>query len=182
MGNVYCPEDLPIHEQVICDDYFPGGISEIIVFNSNAATTDPTSAAEINIDLANGNATLIKDIIGEMPEAGDKVINHPRDNREIVQGFEFSLAYTDWNFTADNVTFYDELNFFRASKMLIYEPLLDNVGRAKWVEGINNGVSFKAKPIVPVADSELQNYNVIATWVSKFAPQIVDLATGIFNQ
>lgn len=182
MGNVYCPEDLPNHEQVNCDDYLPGGISEFIIFNSNATTTDPTSASQINTDLTTGRATHVKDIIGQMPEAEDKVINHPRDNREITQGFLWSITYIDWNFTTDNINFYDELNYFRATSLLWYEPLLDGVGRAKWVTDISNGVSFKAKPIVPESDAELQNYNVSAMWSSKFAPSVVDLPTGIFNQ
>lgn len=182
MGNVYCPEDLPNHEQVICDDYFPGGLSEFIVFNSSAATTDPTNATEINTDLASGNATLVKGIFAELTEPGDKVINNPRTNQEIVQGFEFGLSYTDWNVTADNVNFYDELNFFTGAKLLMYEPLLDNVGRAKWVSDTSGGITFKAKQITPVADSEFQSWSVVATWVNKLHPEIVDLPAGIFNQ
>lgn len=180
--NVYCPEDLPDHDIVNCDDYFPGGVSEFIIFNSNAVTTDPSSAAQVQSDLDAGRATLVKDVIAEMPEPTEKVINHPRDNREILQGFEFTFTYTDWNYTVDNVNFYDDLNFFKATSILWYEPLLDGVGRASWVDNVNNGLSFKAKGVKPVADTDLQHYLCTAMWVDKFHPSIVDLPTGIFNQ
>lgn len=178
MSNLYCPTDLPTHDQVNCDNYYPGGITEAIIFNSDATTTDPSDESQVNSDLTAGNAFHVKDIFGQIPEPSAKTTNNPVDNTAILQGFDRTISWTDWNVTQSNDTFYDELNNFRG-KVLLYERLNDGVGRCTWVDSF---ISFQAMRTVPQSDGEMQAWSVTGAWSKKNTPQIVDIPTGIFNQ
>ncbi len=183
MALIYCPVDLPSHEQVECENYFPGGISEYIVFHGDATTTDYTDAGQINADLTAGRATHIKGIFGGLDEPAEKVQNNPIDNTEVLLGFNFVFSNSDWNATASNVIFYDELNFFLAESVLVFEPLNDGIGRTSLlISGNGAPLRFKAKRTKPVSDAEFDAYAVQAMWVNKDHPQILDIPGGIFNQ
>lgn len=178
MANRYCPTDLPTHDQVNCDNYFPGGITELIIFNSDANITDPSDETQINNELNAGNAFHVKDIHGEVPEPSEKTVNDPTDNSAVLLSFDRTISWQDWNVTQDNDNFYNELNKFRG-QVLLYEVLNDGTGRVTW---ISDFVTFMAKRTVPQSDGEMQSWTVQGAWSAFDSPQIADIPTGIFGQ
>ena len=178
----YCQSKLPDHENINCDNYLPGGITECVIFDEDATTTDYTDGGQIQADITAGRATLLTDMILDLPQPSEKSVANPVDNRAITAGYDRTLNIVDWNVTAGNVEFYNAANAFLAKAVLIYEPLNDGVGHTQLIFETKSGISFSVNKEVPQGDGTFQQFAGVATWSKFDMPVIKDIPAGIFNQ
>lgn len=178
----YCQQKLPDHEIINCDLFLPGGITESVIFDEDSTTTDYTDPAQIQADLAAGRATLLTDVILDLPQPSEKSVANPVDNRAITVGYDRTLNIVDWNVTAANVDFYNKLNGFLAKAILLFEPLNDGVGHCQLIFETKTGISFSVNKEVPQGDGTFQQFAGVATWSKFDMPIIKGIPVGIFNQ
>jgi hypothetical protein len=169
----YCDEELLAHEIVNCDEFFAGGGTQMILFSCGSEPADPTDGAEINGLLASGNARKIAgNIKFTMPESSPITVD-PTDgcSTEITINYDRTLEVIDYNVTADNVDFYNDLNGRRFGAALLLEC---DAQRTTFINP-KGGITTAADRIFPETNGELQNFAVTYSWRSKSMPTIHEL-------
>jgi len=171
----YCDGELLEHSIVNCDNFFAGGGTQMILFNCGSEPADPTDGAEIQALLDSGEARKIAgNIRFTMPEASPITVD-PVDgcSTEITINFDRTLEVTDFNVTADNVDFYNDLNGRRFGAALLLECAAE---RTTFISP-PSGITTQADRNFPEFNTELQSFSVVYSWRSKQMPTIHDLPT-----
>ena len=173
----YQCSDLPVHEKVVCGEYLKGGQSSIGILNCDHTITDFTSATQINAAINNGSLKLIEPVVAEIPAASPVEGANPSGcgAATILDSFDRTVKFTDYNVTADNIDFFNALN--RRKTFLVVYHCADQK-----LTVIEDAVSWVAFRISPANEREKQSWDVTGKWTSLDEAPIFVAPAGIFDQ
>ena len=175
----YNCSDLEDHVKNDCEDERQGGSDQMIILDCDHQLTDPSSAAEINAEIAAGRAKLVQNIkLGwDVPTAVTVDSNIAGRTPKVVN-YDRTGQIMDGNVNQFTNTFWDSLNNGRAvGGMIVYES--GNGGdKVTWIDA---AIQFQGGRTLPNTDTEFQRYEETFTWRSLTEPAIYDSPTGIFS-
>jgi hypothetical protein len=158
----YCAfEDLSDHEKVSCGYRF-GGISAVGVLKTGHNIVDFSSPIEALAAINAGKLKIIKSIKALYPAASPVEGENPSacGPETILDGFDNTVTWNDFNVTALNDIFYVELNKSEFDGLILYYCQEDEI------RVIDRRVSFVALPAQSNSNKEKQFYSVTAKWTS----------------
>jgi len=167
----YCFGELGAHDVICGNARLFGGLLAIGLIKPQQTTiTDWTSSSEWDSAIADGSVKMIKEIKGEYPQASEttsesEVAGQP----DVLDSFSHLLTWRDRAITANNVSFYNDLNQFTAGGVVWYEPKNDQI---KVEEGTD--VRFMAKLEVLADDKTIQVFSAQAMWDTILLPDVYD--------
>jgi hypothetical protein len=178
MAFDYCNAPLTPHELIACGNWKKGSINALAIIEDATLLVDYESAADWNAAIAAGDVKIIKQIKGELPEPsvieGSNPVGGGREN--ITDGYNYTLEVQDYNVSAANDTFYENLNP-RIAAIAYFMPKTGEIGV------VLQEVTFNARPIVPMSSTEKQHYLLTSNWdapANEF-PLRFTAPTGIFT-
>lgn len=181
MSNICTFQELTTHEQLNCG-WRKGGISALGVLKADHGITDFSNATQTNDAITAGNLRIIKSIKGAFPAASPVEGENPVacGSETILDGFDFTTTWRDFNVTPDNNEFYRLLNNSEFSGLILYHC------EDHELTVIERGVSFVALPAQsPESNKEKRFYEVTAKWSASanddFPTLIEDAPDGIYN-
>jgi len=157
MANLdYCFNGLGEHERIQCARWQKGGIDGIFLFYTDATITNYNLLANYTALINAGTGIKIQNIKGEIPDGspveGDNPIGCGSDT--VIDGFDFTITYMDYNVNADNDALYANLNgqtVYAAVHLCGEDDLLI----------IEEAITIVALPAnVPTSQKEKQRYSV----------------------
>ena len=163
------------HELVDCGLYPKGGISTIGLLECNKVITDYTSGTQWQTELTAGRLILMKNIKGEIPDPSPVEGENPLacGSETVLDNFERTITWTDFNVTSANIDFYNSLNR-RTYYVVAYH--CDN----SQVEVVLNKCTFEVMLMTPKTNKEKRKFTAKAKWIAFDQAQLYDLdATGI---
>lgn len=174
----YCFSALPDFEQIQCARWLKGGISGLILYETEATIADFTVLANWTTLINNGDATKLLNISGEFPDGspveGDNPIGCGSDT--VVDGFDFVLNVMDSNVTANNDTYWAGIN-----GQTYYMAVYHCENSQLWI--VTQPVTVVAIPAnTPKSRKEKQRYNVQLKWSTDkdWYPTRITSPTGLF--
>ena len=174
--NYNCSE-LPDWTANDCNSILLGGISSFIILECDNQLTDPSSASDINTEIAAGRATLIEDVKVSIEAASpieiesDVSCQPPR-----TVNYDRSGSLIDANVSDDNVNFYNNLFDGRAfGGIIIYECDSDQV---TWIDA---AVRFSGSRLIPNDSNDRQRFEGTFKWKALNNGRIYSAPTGIFT-
>lgn len=169
--------DLPAYLQVICGEYLLGGQNFIGILECDHSITDFTSAAQLITAINNNDLTLIGPVVAEIPAASPVEGANPSGcgPATILDSFERSVTWTDYNVSNDIIEFYNALNR-RKTFLIVYHCA------SQMMTVIEVAVSFVAFRSSPVRDTEKQFFTVTAKWTALDEAFLFDAPAGVFDQ
>lgn len=172
---------LPDHQQVVCNQYSPGGISSVALVECDQTTiTDFSNGTQWTAAIANGSAKIIRDIKGEIPAASPIMVDNPVacGSDQILSGMTNTATWTDANINGNNDSLYASLNL-RKYYLVVF------MCKAEEIRVSSEPVDFQALPVtVPNNDTTWQMYTGTATFktnVGDIPFVLYDAPSGIFN-
>lgn len=170
--SIYCPNNLGDHEELACYDIVKGGIGAVGILFSGHGITDFTDETQYQDAIDNGKLKIIGGIRGQMPEGSPVEVPNPKEYgpANIIAGYDRTFTWTDGAVTADNSTFYNELNDAQA-ELLMY----NHNAEAVWHSGTT--CSFNARLNIPDNRNAASVWNVEARWSRKDSPEQYDAST-----
>lgn len=163
------------HELVDCGLYLKGGISAMGLLECNHTITDFSLGSQLQTAINAGKLIVIKPIKGEIPEPSPVEGENPSGcgAETILDGFDRTFVWDDFNVTPTNVDFYNALNK-RQYYLIIFHCEDDQI------TVVQTKASFVAKGMNPKSNKEKRKWNVVAKWTAFDAPPFYDLdATGV---
>jgi hypothetical protein len=171
-------EELDAHEQNDC--YYPkGGISAAGILKSDHGITDYANAAQVGAAVSAGTLRIVSNIKADLPEPSPVEGENPLacGSETIVDGYDYTVEWTDFNVNVSNDEFYRKLNLSQFSGLILYMCEEDQI------RVIENGVNFVARLVIPRSNKEKQHYLVTAKWsqsVQEEFPVLSEAPDGIF--
>jgi hypothetical protein len=180
MSTICTVEDLDDHELLSCG-YRKGGILAIGVLKADHGITDFEDAVETQAAITAGTLKIIKGIKGIYPAPSPIEGENPRacGSETILDGFDNTVTWKDFNVSALNDVFYAQLNRSAFTGLIIYYC------QEQEIRVIEKEVTFVAlTPESPESNKEKQMYNVTAKWstsVNDEFPVLYDAPAGIYE-
>lgn len=162
------------HELVDCGLYLKGGISAMGLLECNHSISNFGTGSQLQTAINQGKLIVIKPIKGEIPEPSPVEGENPSGcgSETILDGFDRTFVWDDFNVTAANIDFYNALNR-RVYYLLIYHC------QDAQLTVVQTKASFVAKLMTPKSNKEKRKYSVTAKWTAFNEAPIYDLdATG----
>jgi hypothetical protein len=170
----YCVfEDLSDHEKVNCN-YRKGGISAVGILKTGHGITDFSNATQTLAAIAAGTLKIIKGIKALYPAATPIEGENPEacGSETILDGFDNTVTWNDFNVTDSNDVFYVELNKSQFSGIVLYYCQEDEL------RVLEKKVSFVALPAQSTTNKEKQFYAVTAKWTSAVGDPFPELSAA----
>jgi len=176
----YGCSDLPNHAQVLCGEYLLGGINSIGILECGQTTiTDFEDSTQYDTAIANGDLKLIDVVRGTLPDPSpiNGVNPDACGSETILDGFDNTFEWEDYNISETNDAFYEALNVGQRN-------LIFFMCQADKIRVVELPVSFMSFATVPQSNKEKQLYRATAAWSSGPGdfPQLFDAPSGIFAQ
>ena len=174
----YNCSELEDHEYLDCGDLLLGGIPGAVFLDCNHELTDPTSAAQINAEVAAGRAKIVLNVMIGVPAASDITVPRLIAGRpDTVVNRTRTFTIKDENVTPNNVTFYNSLWGGRElGGVILYEG--EDNDQVTWIDKSVTGTGSR---IIPENTTEQQRFEGTFTWLQKEEPAIHQPApVGIF--
>ena len=120
--------DLDNHDKIQCGKFPKGGISTMAILECDHTITDFSSATQWQDAIDDREAVLIEPIRGIFPEAAEIVGVNPTacGSQDILDGFDNTFTWMDFNVSSSNDNFYNEVNQ-RSSFLVWYECDTDKI-------------------------------------------------------
>jgi len=113
---------LPDHLVLACNTYKKGGISAVAIIDPTASIPDFTSTTDWNAAIALGTVKVIKNVKGIIapgaPVEGENAL--ACGSQTMLDGFDNTITWKDFNVTYENDLFYATLNISRAYIAVYY--------------------------------------------------------------
>lgn len=113
---------LPAYVQQECNNYRKGGISSIAIVDTDANIADFTNATDWQNAITASKVKLITGIKATFPKAaaseGENAIACGAE--KMLDGFNYTITWKDFNVNAENDDFYATLNLKRAFVVIYY--------------------------------------------------------------
>ena len=168
------------HDKIQCGAFPKGGISSLAILECDHTITDFSNATQWQDAIDADEATLIEPIKGIIPEFTE--VTGPNvtacGSETILDGFDGTMTWMDYNVNTSNDNFYNELNQ-RQNFLVWYECETDKIRVVQLV------VSFIAKLNTPESNKEKQFYQLTAQWstgTDDGIPPLFNAPSGIFSQ
>lgn len=175
-------EELDPHEQNGC--YYPkGGIPAFGVLKNGweAIITDWTNATQVAAAITAGKLVIAKKVKAELTEPSpveDEAITGCGSAENITDGFDYTLAVVDFNSSAANDEFYNQLNRSSFSGLVFYNC------DEETIFVVDKKVNFSAALSIPATNRTRQRYTTSVTWyasVNDGMPVRYPAPAGIFD-
>lgn len=172
--NYNCAE-LPAHEQVECGQYKHGGYNGVAIIECDHTIDDWSDPAQWLANIASGKVKIIGPVRANIPDGSPVEVENPNacGADTIVDTFNQTAVWSDYNVTAANVDFYNALN--RRTTNLVLVNCMD--GDITVVEA---QVAYVATNMGPGTKNELRKFTVTAKWNEFNMPALYDAPEGIF--
>lgn len=168
--------ELPEHELVACGQYPKGGTSAIGILECDHTIADFGDGTDLQAAIDTGKLTIIKNIKGELPDPspveGENVSGCGPEN--ILDGFDRTATWSDFNVTAANVDFYNALNK-RATFLILYHC------ESETLTVVESKTRYIAHRSSPASSKQKEKFSVTAKWSSFDEPAIYTAPAGIFE-
>lgn len=175
--NYECDEALGTHLLNACGEEIQGGVKNCIVLECGHTVTDPSNATEIQDNIDNGKATLIKNVKISLPAPSPiMAASNVACSTDKLVTYDRSLSLMDGNVNDVNIDFYNRLLSGQSKGgIIIHECAADKV---TWID---DEIKFVGGRIIPDNDNEFQRFEITGNWRNKYEAQIYDVPPGIFN-
>jgi len=180
--NYDCNEDLGDHLLNECGRELLGGGSGIILFECDTQLTDPTSATEINAEIAAGRATLFNNLKIGLPDPSPvKIDSLTACATQKVINYDRTLTMVDGNVNENNVDQYNIVHTGRSfGKALVYIcGTTDSEDGAKCLF-IDAAMTATGGLNMPDSNNEVMRFNSTFDWRKITGPTLVAAPVGIF--
>ncbi len=182
-GCSYNCTELPDHQRIECNEYFKGGILAIGVLDCDHEITDFTDQAELQNEIDLGRLKIIKGVKGIFPPTEPQEGESPTacGAQTILDGFNNTLTFKDFNVSAANNDFYEKLNA-RQTEVIWFEcQEVDGVNYLKHV--VQTATWTALAPQVDELNTVKQFFDVKAVWSSNTDefPALFQAPPGIFT-
>lgn len=176
----YNCEALEDHEVVVgCAGARPAGVSDILFALCGHSIVDPSDGTQWTTAL---NANFAKELFSVAAgfDSGEPTLSPKTTACGLPSTLfvTYTGTITDYNFTSDNVAFYNTLiNGYKIPAMLM--RLCPKSGwddQSLWLDG---EISFTGSPVVPNTDEETARFEI--TWSFKGDVTLVDTPSGLFS-
>lgn len=173
--NYNCAE-LPDHEQVSRCDYLYGGFNAGAIVECDHTITDWSNPSEWTANINAGKAKIFGPVRGSIPEPSPVEGENPNScgNDTILDGFDRTAIWKDYNVSPANTVFYNALNRRTAYVVLV------NCKNGDMIV-IDVPANFVALDSAPESKKEKRMYNVTAKWSSMDIPESFEAPAGIFD-
>lgn len=179
--NYGCGDPLDDYNQNICDELIQGGLGAMIVLYCGSQITDPSSAAQINIELAAGRAKIIRGMMATI-EAPTPIQIDPYVpcQTQTTVNYDRTGTYRNGNVSSGNDEFHNTLFAGKPfGGLILYNCSSDSSGN-NWVDWIDEAVKFTGGKIIPANDNEAQRYEGTFAWRGINGPVRYAAPAGIF--
>lgn len=181
--NYDCNDPIGEHLPNDCGEELLGGSNGALVLECDHQLTDPSSAVQINAEIAAGRATLLTNAkIGIDAAAPIEVDSNVSCGTTKLVNYDRTGTLIDGNVNATNINFYDKLFSGRSFGGLI----LNLCGTAEAettgakVEWIDSAVTFTGSKLLPNNNNEFQTFSGAFKWRKKTMPSLHEAPEGIF--
>lgn len=170
--------DLPSHEQVSCGEFKKGGINAIAVVDCDHTITDWSDATQWQNNIDAGTIKLIGPVRAEIPAPSPVEGVNPNScgADTILDDFDRTITWQDYNVNDTNIAFYNALNR-RNAFVVAYHGCAETPE----ITVIESEVNFVAMRTVPQTRKEKQMFTATGKWTAFDEAPIYDAPAGIFN-
>lgn len=180
--NYDCQDDLGVYTNNDCGEELLSGISGMVLLECNSQLTDPSSASEINAEIAAGRATLIDGVkIGfDAPSAVEVESNQVGATQKLTT-YNRSGTLIDGNVSIVNNAFYNKVFGGRTFGGAIFyiKGTEESNGGAK-VAYVDAALNFTGGLPIKNNNDENMTYQGSFKWRKKDMPTLAAAPTGIF--
>ncbi len=179
MSQLCSVEDLDPFEKNDC--YYPkGGIGAVGILKANHGITNFANGTQLQTAIDAGNLVIIKALKADLPEPSPVEGENPLacGSETIVDGFDYTVEWTDFNVNVINDESYRKLNLSQFTGLILWLCQEDQLRVAE------RGVSFNSRLVIPRSNKEKQSYLVTAKWSQSVAdefPVLHEAPAGIFE-
>jgi hypothetical protein len=170
--------DLPEHEQISCGNWLKGGMGALAIIACDHTITDWSSTEEWETNIAAGKIRRIMPVRASIPEPSPVEGENPNGcgALNIIDTYDRTILWKDFNVTASNVDLYNEMN--KQNSFVAGFQGCDNADRI-WV--IDSPVTWNARHSIDENNRIKQMFSVTGSWTSFDMPTFYDAPTGIFT-
>lgn len=179
--NYDCDDALGEYNENQCGEELPGGSNAAVLLECNHQLTDPSSASQIEAEIAANRAKKITGAYFEIPAASPVTQESVQACKPpVLVTYNRTLIHRNGNVGIDNAAFYSTI--FGGKKfggIILYEcGTRDSL--TPQVTYIDDQITFTGNRILP-GSSELQRFEGTGAWVSKVEPTLHNVPAGIFD-
>jgi hypothetical protein len=169
--------DLPDHEQIDCGLYLKGGMGAGAIVSCDHTIVDWSSTSEWEENIASGKVKIVKPIRGSFPEPAAVEGENPNGcgALNVVDTFDRTLEYKDFNVSAANIDFYNQLN--RRQSFFVGFQGCQGADRI-WV--VDSPITWNARQPLDENNRIKLMFLVTGSWTEFDMPTFYDAPTGIF--
>lgn len=165
-----------------CGEVLLGGFDSVILLECNHQITDPSNATQVQAALTAGTATLITEasfsIEPPAPVTVDTLV--PCQPAKTVN-YNRTANYRNQNVNPNNVEFHQPIFAGKVFGGLIIRMCSETDSGTGYVYWVDAAVTFTGGVVGPAANTELQRFEGVASWVSKNDPTLHVEPAGIFS-
>ncbi len=173
----YCVDPVGDHSVLLCEAVL-GGISDVILLECDHQLTDPSSASQINAEIAANRATLVKQIkVGMEAPSPIEIDSQVSCSPSRVVNYDRTITLLDGSVDDANVDFYNDVLDGRRFGGLILHECGTETDRVTWVD---SAVTLQGGRIIPNDDNEAQRFEATAAWKNISMGNIFAVPIGIF--
>ena len=179
--NYDCDDLLGTHTPNECDEELLGGSDAMILLECNHQLTDPSSATQINAEIAAGRARKITGVkIGINERSPVQVEANKVGVPQRLVNYDQSGTVIDANVNPDNVDFYSQLTGGKTLGGIIANLKGTETATQHYVLFIDAAVSFTGS--MPIKNNNDENIKFTSTfsWRDKALPSLHNAPSGIF--
>lgn len=180
--NYECNEELEDHLPNECSEIVLGGSKDAIFLECNHQLTDPSSASQINAEIAAGRAKLVREVkIGFDAPSPVNIDSPTGTGPQILINYDRTGTILDANVNENNVDFYNTVFAGRKFGGLILHntsTVDTDLGEKVWF--IDAQITFTGGPILPNVDNDYQRFEGTYAWRKLTSATLHDAPTGIF--
>ena len=180
--NYDCNDELGTYTQNDCGEELLAGVSGIVLLECNTQLTDPSSATEINDEIAAGRATLINGVkIGlDAPSPVEIDSNVVGATQKLVT-YNRQGSLIDGNVSIANVEFYNKVFGGRTfGGAILYLKGTEESTAGAFVTYIDAPINFVGGLPIKNNNDENMTFNGTFKWRKKDMPALATAPVGIF--
>lgn len=159
-----------------CENEFQGGSDQIVLLLCGHTVTDPSNGTQINSNISNGKAVLIRNVkFGLDAPSPIEIESNISCRGPKVVTYDRTAPMIDSNVNSNNVTMYNQLlNGYTIAGIIFFEC---SANRVTWIDDLIRATGGR---IMPNEDNEFQRFETVFKWRSKNEGQIYPAPAGVF--
>lgn len=180
--NYDCNDPLGTHLPNDCGEELLAGISGMLLLECNHQLTDPTSASQINTEIAAGRAHLLKNLkVGLDAPSAVQIDSNVAGGTQKLVTYDRSGTLIDGNVSANNVDFYNGVFGGRVfGGALLYIIGTQEATGGELCTFVDAAVTFTGGLTIPNNNNEFMTFNGTFAWRKRDMPSLETAPVGIF--